>query len=143
MTKINRSAILPYPVQSMFDLVNDIEAYPEFMDGCVAAQIILKEGDTIEARLDLKRGVFRQQIITRNINTYGKSIDLKLPKGPLSKFSGRWEFSERGPQACEVSLAISFSMNMSIANIGLSKLLNRASDSLVDAVAARARTLYG
>ena len=58
MKEIYRSAMLPYSAESMFNLVNDIEAYPEFMDGCVDARVILVEGDTIEACLELKKGFF-------------------------------------------------------------------------------------
>jgi len=143
MNEINRSAMLPYAAESMFDLVNDIEAYPEFMDGCVDAHILLIDGNTIEACLDLKKGLFKHQILTRNVNTYGRAIDLELLEGPLTNFKGRWEFVALGPLACKVSLTISFSIKTSVANIGLSKLLDRVSNSLVDSIAERARVLYG
>ena len=143
MTEIHRSAMLPYPAESMFDLVNDIKAYPEFMDGCVGAQILQEEGNTIDARLYLKKGFFKQQIRTRNINTYGRAIDLELLEGPLTNFKGRWEFVTVSPESCKVSLTISFSIKASVANIGLSKLLGIVSNSLVDAIADRAKKLYG
>ena len=53
MTSINRSALLPYRAQQLFDLVNDIEAYPRYMDGCVGAQVLSREEGLVEARLDL------------------------------------------------------------------------------------------
>ena len=143
MTEIHRSAMLPYAAESMFDLVNDIKAYPEFMDGCVGAQILQEEENTIDARLYLKKGLFKQQIRTRNINTYGRAIDLELLEGPLTNFKGRWEFVTVSPESCKVSLTISFSIKASVANIGLSKLLGIVSNSLVDAIADRAKKLYG
>ena len=143
MTEIHRSAMLPYPAKSMFDLVNDIKAYPEFMDGCVGAQILQEEENTIDARLYLKKGLFKQQIRTRNINTYGRAIDLELLEGPLTNFKGRWEFVALSPESCKVSLTISFSIKASVANIGLSKLLSIVGNSLVDAIADRAKKLYG
>ncbi len=143
MNEINRSAILPYSAEAMFDLINDIEAYPEFLDGCVGAQILLVERDKIEARLDLKKGIFRQQIITRNINSRGSAIDLELLEGPLKQFSGRWEFENLEHDRCKVSLVIKFSIGASIADIGLSKLLDSVTNSLVDSVIERARTVYG
>ncbi|MDG1987129.1 MAG: type II toxin-antitoxin system RatA family toxin [Halieaceae bacterium] len=143
MTEIHRSAMLPYPAESMFDLVNDIKAYPEFMDGCVGVEILQEEDNTIDARLYLKKGLLKQQIRTRNINTYGRTIDLELLEGPLTKFKGRWEFVALGPQSCKVSLTISFSIKVSVANMGLSKSLSIVSNSLVDAIADRARKLYG
>ena len=39
MAHINRSAILPYADHQMFALVNDVARYPEYLEGCVAADI--------------------------------------------------------------------------------------------------------
>ena len=44
-TKIDRSALLMYPAQSIFALVNDIESYPHFMDGCVGAEVLARSED--------------------------------------------------------------------------------------------------
>jgi ribosome-associated toxin RatA of RatAB toxin-antitoxin module len=66
MAHINRSALLPYPAQAMYDLVNDIEAYPKYMEGCVGATILRRDTDVIEARLDLARGAIRYSFSTRN-----------------------------------------------------------------------------
>ena len=45
ITEINRSALLLYPAQSMFALVNDIESYPKFMHGCVGAEVLSSSED--------------------------------------------------------------------------------------------------
>ena len=39
MTVIERSALLPYAAEQVFDLVADIERYPEFLEGGVGAEI--------------------------------------------------------------------------------------------------------
>ena len=56
MTNINRSALLPYRAQQLFDLVNDIESYPRYMEGCVGAQVLRREEGFVEARLNLSKG---------------------------------------------------------------------------------------
>ena len=66
MTNINRSALLPYRAEQIYDLVNDIEAYPAFMDGCVGAEILRCEVNLVEARLDLSKGGISHSFITRN-----------------------------------------------------------------------------
>jgi ribosome-associated toxin RatA of RatAB toxin-antitoxin module len=65
MTIIQRSALLPYPAERLFELVNDIEAYPRYMDGCVGARVMRRDEDVIEARLDLARGGIAQSFLTR------------------------------------------------------------------------------
>ena len=59
-TRIDRSALLLYPAQAMFDLVNDIESYPSFMDGCVGAEVIARTDTAVEARLHLAKAGIRQ-----------------------------------------------------------------------------------
>ena len=54
-TSIQRSALVLHSAQAMFDLVNDIEAYPEYMDGCSGAQVISRDDKEVIARLDLRK----------------------------------------------------------------------------------------
>ena len=67
MTQINRSALLAYPVEQIYDLVNDIAMYPQYLDGCVGARIISQDESTMVARLDLSKKGIRQSFTTRNV----------------------------------------------------------------------------
>ena len=40
MNDIRRSALLPYSAERVYALINDVEAYPQYMDGCVGAEIL-------------------------------------------------------------------------------------------------------
>ena len=92
MTLINRSALLPFAAGQLFELVNDIESYPQYMDGCVGAEVLRREADMIEARLDLARGGIRQSFCTRNTVVVSEQITLELLEGPFEYFGGRWDF---------------------------------------------------
>ena len=59
MTVINRSALLPYSAHQLFQLVNDVEAYPGFMDGCVGATVLSQAEGVMESRLEHARGGIR------------------------------------------------------------------------------------
>ena len=65
MNDIRRSALLPYSAERVYALINDVEAYPEYMDGCVGAQVLYVDGETMEARLDLARAGIRMSFTTR------------------------------------------------------------------------------
>jgi ribosome-associated toxin RatA of RatAB toxin-antitoxin module len=143
MPRIDRSALLPYPAEQLFALVNDIEAYPQFMDGCVGAKVLSREADVVEARLDLARGGIAQSFATRNRNFAPHRIDLELLEGPFEHFAGRWSFQQLGDAACKVSLELEFRMGGSLIGAATARLFESVASRLVDALGLRARELYG
>lgn len=143
MTRIYRHALLPYPARQMFDLVNDIAAYPQFMEGCVGAEVLRADEQVMEARLDLSRGGIRQSFTTRNTLDAPRSITLELLDGPFERFQGRWEFLALGDSACKVTLDLEFSVNSVIVGAAATRLFDRVTNNLVDAIGRRARQLYG
>lgn len=63
---IQRTALLPYTARDMYLLVNDIAAYPSYMDGCVGAEVLARDEGEMVARLDLAKAGVRQSFTTRN-----------------------------------------------------------------------------
>ena len=143
MTSIHRSALLPYQPRQLFDLINDIEAYPAYMDGCVGAQVLRREDDFLEARLDLSRGGVAQSFTTRNRTLDARHISLELVEGPFEFFEGNWEFQPLGEVACKVSLNLEFQVNNAVLGAAASRLFDSVTNNLVNAVEKRARKLYG
>jgi ribosome-associated toxin RatA of RatAB toxin-antitoxin module len=143
MTRIDRSALLHYSAEDMFALVNDIEAYPVFMKGCVGAQVLSRASDTIEARLDLARGGIKQSFVTRNTLRAPEEILLQLVDGPFETFEGKWGFQKLKEDACKVTLELSFSMSNSLVGKAAKKLFEPVATNLVDALCKRAKEVYG
>ncbi|PIE36797.1 MAG: ubiquinone-binding protein [Gammaproteobacteria bacterium] len=143
MTQIDRSALLPYTAEQLFMLVDDIESYPHYMDGCVAAEVFLRTPAVVEARLDLAKGGVRQSFSTRNYLTAPESIELELLEGPFQRFTGRWRFKALGECACKVSLQLEFSIDNALVGLAMARLFDSVTDKLVEAVSRRARAVYG
>lgn len=143
MTHINRSALLPYSSEAIFELVNDIEAYPLYMEGCVGATVVKKEWQLIEARLDLAKGKLRQSFTTRNRLDSPKSIHMELVEGPFSRFDGRWFFQSLSEDACKVILDLQFTVSNKLVGMAARRLFDSVSNNMVDAVCQRAHTIYG
>jgi ribosome-associated toxin RatA of RatAB toxin-antitoxin module len=142
MTHINRSALLPYPAEYLFELVNDIEAYPHYMEGCVGARVLKRDWQIIEARLDLAKGGVRQSFVTRNRLDVPKSIHMELLEGPFTHLDGRWFFQTLGEDACKVILDLQFKIANRVTALAARKLIESVSNNLVDAVCRRANELY-
>lgn len=143
MTLINRSALLPYQAGQLYDLVNDVEAYPAFMDGCVGAQVLHREEQLLEARLDLAKGGVAHSFSTRNRLVDSNEIVLELLEGPFEHFEGRWAFLPLGDEACKVSLHLEFQVSNAVLGAAAARLFEKVTNNLVDAIERRARQLYG
>ena len=143
MNRIERSALMPYPAQQLFDLVSDIESYPDYMDGCIGARVLRREDNVVEARLDLSRAGVSQSFSTRNRSEAPHLIELELLEGPFDHFEGRWSFRQLGDAACKVSLDLQFRMQGGLLGVAAGKLFESVASTLVDTLGARARQLYG
>lgn len=143
MTVISRSALLPYAAHQVYELVNDVEAYPAFMEGCVGARVLRREPKFLDARLELSRGGIAQSFSTRNHLVPGQAITLELLEGPFRSFSGSWQFRALDTAACKLCLDMEFRMASALLGAAASRLFESVTNELVGAVARRARDLYG
>ena len=145
-TRIQRSALVSYSAEAMFDLVTDIERYPEYMDGCVGAEVLSiesRESSEVVARLDLKKAGIRQSFVTRNRQHYPESIELSLEEGPFKEFSGVWRFLPLGDLGSKVSLEINFVLSHRLLSKPAQTLFTSVANNLVTSLTERAVTLYG
>ncbi len=92
----------------MFDLVNEIEAYPRRFGWCEGAQLLERGEEELLARLDLKMGALRTSFTTRNRLLRPERIELQLVEGPFSRLSGHWQFTALAEDACKVALNLNF-----------------------------------
>jgi ribosome-associated toxin RatA of RatAB toxin-antitoxin module len=140
-THIDRSALLLFPAPVMYGLVNDIESYPAFLDGCVGAEVLRRSEQFVEARLHLARAGIRQSFTTRNRLLPPTRIEMELVDGPFGSFAGHWLFEALRDDACKVSLHLRFQMSNALIGRAARKLFDSVADTMVDAMCRRAREL--
>jgi ribosome-associated toxin RatA of RatAB toxin-antitoxin module len=106
--EIRRSALVTYSPAQMFDLVNEIEAYPKRFPWCDGAEILESQQDVLVARLDLKFAGFHQSFTTRNTVEPPKRLTMDLVDGPFRSLEGVWDFIALGDAGCKVAFALDF-----------------------------------
>ncbi len=143
MKQVERSALLPYTARQMFDVVNDVAAYSEFLPWCAESVVLSESAEEMTARLVIARGVIRQGFITRNKVRPPNRIDMYLVDGPFTVFEGHWQFESLGDAGCRTAMQLRFGFNSRLANLALGRVFERAADTLVDAFYGRAGCLYG
>lgn len=142
MPQIERSSLVPYSCKQMFDLVNDIESYPEFVPGCTGSRILEQTDTTLAAELEISKAGIHQRFATRNHLHEPNRIELELIRGPFKHLHGTWKFEELDGNACKVTLQMEFEFSSRMLQFAFGKLFNEVSRRMVDAFASRARVVY-
>ncbi len=143
MNRVQRTALVMHSDQAMFDLVNDVASYPQFMQGCQTAEVFEHTEQQMVARLDLKKGGVKTSFMTRNRLQAPSEIEMNLEDGPFKSLKGVWRFKSLTPQACKVSLDLEFEFNSMAVGLAASKLFSSMANDLVDSLCRRADQIYG
>ena len=132
MHSIRRSALVEHSVARMFDLVNDVAAYPRRFSWCNEAQVIEAGDERMVARLDLGLGALSTWFTTENTLERPHRIDMKLVDGPFRKLHGRWDFHALDETACKVTLTLEFEPNSRLLGPALALGFQGLADRMVD-----------
>ena len=144
MFNLHRSALLPYPATAVYDIVRDVERYPEFLPWCSDAAVLEQTEDEVVAQLVLNTRGLNERFTTRNRLTPHKHIELELVTGPFKSFKGSWTFTRLGGDVgCKIELFIELQLAGAHALFGhlFSNTFSKVGDQLVDAFCERARIL--
>lgn len=142
MARIERSALVAFSSGQMFELVNDIESYPHYMNGCVGAQILERDREYVIARLELSKLGMNYSFTTRNLIKEAEFMDMTLVEGPFQRFSGMWQFHSLAEDACKVSLDLDFEFSNALVGKAVGKWFESVANELVDGICRRANHVY-
>jgi len=129
----------------MFVLIDDVEAYPEFLPWCNDTEVHNRTDDTVDATLELHKGSLSNHFTTRNTRREFESIELELIGGPFRQLQGGWQFTEIGEEGCKVTLELEFEFENKLIDMmfGAFFEVEDTCNSLVDAFTKRAQVVFG
>lgn len=143
MTSISKFALVPYSPAQMFELVEDIESYAEFLPWCKSARVLSRTGDEVRATLELSKGGVEKAFTTCNRIQKNKMIEMRLVEGPFKQLQGYWRFDALGDDGCKVSLDLEFEFASRMLGMVVGPVFNQVANSLVDSFQQRAVDVYG
>ena len=126
----------------MFALVDDIESYPIFLPWCGSTVVHKREGNTVEATLELQRRGISKSFTTRNTLQQDQSIGIALLGGPFKQLSGGWSFQQLGDSGSKVSLDLEFEFENPMTDMIFGSFFESTCNSLVDSFTQRAADVY-
>lgn len=142
MANVNKTAIVPHSAAQMYALVNDINAYPEFLPNCSASEILSANDDEIKASLTLEWNGVKKSFSTCNRLQKDKMIEVRLEEGPFKHLEGFWRFDALSEDACKIIFDLEFEIAGALLSAVFGPVFQQIMVKLVDAFVERAKVIY-
>jgi len=143
MHSVERSVLVLHSASQMFDLVADVEKYPQFMPWCGGATVSAHDAHGMQASITISFAGLKQTFTTRNKHQYPTCIELELVDGPFSALTGKWEFISLSQDACKVLFTLNYQFSNRTLETLVGPIFNRIASSFIDSFTQRAQVCYG
>jgi len=132
----------------MYDLVADVERYPEFIPWTAAARVRSRrpsgEAEIVDADLVISFKVYRERFGSRvTLSPDRREIRVAYLDGPFRFLDNRWRFTAIGDTACELDFCVDFEFRSRTLQAVVGAVFYRAMQQIVRAFEQRAAALYG
>ncbi|MBI3711170.1 MAG: type II toxin-antitoxin system RatA family toxin [Proteobacteria bacterium] len=141
--------VLPYTPEQLFDLVAQVERYPEFLPWCLASRIRTREGNVVIADLVIGYKMIRERFTSRITLDRPRRVDVTYTEGPFRYLNNHWIFEPlpSSPQhpsgGTLLDFYVDFEFHSRLLQSLITVLFNEAVRRMVGAFEARAKALYG
>ena len=135
---LRRSVLVPFPVEPMFDLIEQAEDYPKFLPWCVGAAILERSDEWVSGRLEFAFLQMRFAFKTRNPKRRPEWIGVRLVDGPFRRFDGDWHLTPLGNVGCRIQFDVSYEISDGVLDRLAKPAVERVSRSMMDAFVKRA-----
>ena len=142
MERICRSALVNFSAQQMFDLVDDIDSYYQFVPHCESSKVIQRNEQQVTGELKVAKSGIAKSFTTQNTLDAPNAIKMELVDGPFSHLSGYWYFKSLSQEACKIELDLSFEFSNKLATVLFAKVFSQLVESMVKAFTERAEKIY-
>lgn len=142
MPQISRSALVPYSAEQMYQLVNDVVSYPEFLPGCVGSRVISQSAEEMTAAVEVSKAGISKTFVTRNLLEDSQRIRMQLVEGPFKKLTGGWIFTPLSSEACKIEFSLDFEFTNKLIELAFGKIFKDLAGNMVQAFTQRAREVY-
>ena len=136
--------LLGYRPEQLYDLVADVERYPEFLPWCIGARIRERRDNLIIADLIIGFKMIRERFASRvELDRPALRIDVAYLDGPFKYLRNHWIFEPTPQGATRLDFFVDFEFRSALLSKLIGVLFNEAVRRMVAAFEARARQLYG
>ena len=144
----NKRTVL-HSAPEMFDLVADVERYPEFVPLCRALKVRQRTpkpdgSEIVVADMTVSFKLVREIFTSRvTLNRPNRKILVEYVRGPFSHLENRWSFEPKSDNSCDVSFFISYEFKSRMLAVLMGTMFDAAFQRMAMAFEKRADAIYG
>lgn len=143
MAEVKKSVLIAYSATQMFDLVDSVQQYPEFLPWCAAASVAPVDDSKVKASVTINYHGVKQSFTTENQRTPPRQIEMRLVEGPFRTLDGCWRFTALNEQACKIEFSLHYEFSSKLLEKLVGPVFGYIANSLVEAFLRRAEHVYG
>lgn len=133
---------LPFPAAELYELVADVERYPDFLPWCRSVRIVRRDVDIVLAEMQVGFRLLRERFTSRVAFHPPSRIGVSYLDGPFRHLENSWVFTP-AETGCVVDFHIDFEFRSAVLRGVIGPVFNEAVRRMVAAFEARAAALYG
>ena len=149
MPKFSSKRRVHHSAQQMFDLVADVERYPEFVPLCQSLKIRQRTPQTdgtevVVADMTVSFKLLRESFTSRvTLDRANLKILVEYLKGPFSNLENRWTFEARSEADCDVGFFLAYEFKNRMLAMLMGTMFDTAFQRFASAFEKRADVIYG
>lgn len=143
MALVEKSVLIAYSAQQMFDLVDRCEDYPHFLPWCAKSELHFRDEKKTVATLHVSYHGIKSHFTTQNGKLMPERMDIRLVDGPFRHLEGSWVFKSLSESACKVEFRLHYEFSSRIFEKAIGPVFGHIANTFVEAFVKRAETVYG
>lgn len=142
MARVEKSVLVAHPPERMFELVDRVEEYPDFLPWCGGTELKWRDERSTVATIHIAYMGIHQSFTTENSKEYPGSMRILLQNGPFRELEGDWFFRPLGEDACKVEFRLNYVFSSRVLETVLAPVFGHITNTFVDAFVRRADQVY-
>jgi len=143
MPSVHKSVLIANSSEQMFDLVQGVEAYPQFLPWCGGSEVHERSLHRMVATVRIDYRGLRNAFTTENVLHSPHRITMRLVDGPFTRLDGDWHFKTLRHDACKIEFTLDYAFKSGLLGQALVPVFDHIARSFVDAFVTRAEQVYG
>ncbi len=143
MAQVEKSVLIERSAQQMFDLVENIEDYPNFLPWCSQTRIEFRDQVKTVATLHINYLSVKSHFTTENEKVIPQRMTIRLVDGPFRRLEGLWHFKPLTESACKIEFHLAYEFSSKIFEKVIGPVFGQIANTFVDAFVKRADEVYG
>jgi ribosome-associated toxin RatA of RatAB toxin-antitoxin module len=143
MQCVRKSVLVPYAASRMYELVNRVDLYPQFLPWCGGTEVLAESEHRKTARIDIDYHGVHAHFTTDNAMQPPDSIVITLKDGPFRHLHGEWRFRALGDDGCKIEFELAYEFATKLLDRVIGPVFAHIANTFIDAFVRRAEAVYG